>query len=227
MKITWIGQSGYVVCTEKTKIVIDPYLSDIVNKIANRPRLVPSPLVPSEIRADAIICSHDHLDHFDTDAVMKMSRALPFVATSDCKTKLLDMGFSNVTALSVGDSVTVGDITLTAVYANHTVDAFGIILSAKGKTLYFSGDTVYDEKLFDVKKFSPDVTFICINGKLGNMNVEEAVTTAKEIGAAVNVPNHYGMFASNTENPELFTEKLDNGFIMEFNREYDICEILK
>lgn len=227
MKITWIGQSGYVISTDTTKIIIDPYLSDVVNKVANRPRLVDAPFSPDKVSADAIICSHDHLDHFDIDAVADMNRNLAFITTKDCKEKLNNMGFSRVTVLSVGSAVTVGDIKITAVYANHTVEAFGIILCAEGKTLYFSGDTVYDEKLFDIAGYSPDVTFICINGKLGNMNVSEAAHTAKTIGAKVNVPNHYGMFASNTEDPHLFTEKINNGFIMEFNREYEIEEILK
>lgn len=42
MKITWIGQSGYIIKTETAEIIIDPYLSDIVNKISNRPRLIPA-----------------------------------------------------------------------------------------------------------------------------------------------------------------------------------------
>jgi L-ascorbate metabolism protein UlaG (beta-lactamase superfamily) len=58
------------------------------------------------------------------------------------------------------------------------------------------------------------------------MNVEEAVTTAKEIGAKVNVPNHYDMFESNSEDPEKFTSKLSNGFIMERFKEYAVKEII-
>ena len=58
------------------------------------------------------------------------------------------------------------------------------------------------------------------------MNVNEAVAVAKHIGAKTNIPNHYGMFASNTEDPKMFTDQLDNGFIMEFNKEYALKEIL-
>lgn len=35
MKIKWIGQSGYIIKTETTEIIIDPYLSDVVNRVAN------------------------------------------------------------------------------------------------------------------------------------------------------------------------------------------------
>lgn len=226
MRIRWIGQSGYAIQTEHAELLIDPYLSDVVNRVAGRPRLVEAPMIPSEICADAIICTHDHLDHLDTDAIAEMNRRLCLITTTEGKAKLRQMGFDNVQAMQMGDKIVIGDMEVYAVYANHTVEAFGVILKAEGKTLYFSGDTLYDERLFELAEYQPDITFICINGKLGNMNVDEAVVTAKKIGAKKNVPNHYGMFASNTEDPKRFTSQMDNGFIMEFNREYDVDQLL-
>jgi len=76
--------------------------------------------------------------------------------------------------------------------------------------------------LFEISEYAPDMTFICINGRLGNMNVEEALVVAKKIGAAVNIPNHYDMFESNSENPYLFSEKINGGRVLEFDREYDL-----
>ena len=54
------------------------------------------------------------------------------------------------------------------------------------------------------------------------MNVDEALITAKRIGAKINIPNHYDMFASNSENPYLFSENIDGGSVLEFNKEYEI-----
>ncbi|MBO5357823.1 MAG: hypothetical protein J6A78_00695, partial [Clostridia bacterium] len=102
------------------------------------------------------------------------------------------------------------------------VEAFGLIVKAENKTLYFSCDTLYNEKLLDIAQYKPDITFICINGRLGNMNVKEALITAKRIGAKINIPNHYDMFASNSENPYLFSENIDGGKVLEFNKEYKI-----
>ena len=221
MMIRWIGQSGYVLTTATTEIIIDPYLSDIVNKVAGRARLVEAPMDPEAIHCDAVICTHDHLDHLDTEAVALMPKDTCFITTGEGKEKLHSLGQDNVSVLSVGQTMTVGDITLTAVYANHTVDAFGLIVRAEGKTLYFSGDTLFDEKLFEISAFHPDYTFICINGKLGNMNVEEAILTATKIGAPVNIPTHYGMFASNTEDPHKFADHISGGKILEFNRVYE------
>lgn len=165
-----------------------------------------------------------HLDHLDTDAIKQMDKSLLYITTSEGEVVLKKIGCTNVAVFREEESLQIKDVKLTAVYACHSVEAFGVVLQAEELTLYFSGDTLYDEKLFDISRFSPDCTFICINGKLGNMNVDEAVITAKKIGAKVNVLNHYGMFASNTEDPELFTGQIDNGFIMELGREYDLID---
>ena len=140
----------------------------------------------------------------------------------DIETELKKLGKTNVETLSPDECITVGDIELTAVFADHTVEAFGLIVKAENKTLYFSGDTLYNEKLFEIAKYKPDITFICINGRLGNMNVDEALITAKRIGAKINIPNHYDMFASNSENPYLFSENIYGGSVLEFNKEYEI-----
>ncbi len=220
MKITWIGQSGYILKTSTTKVVLDPYLSDVVNTVAGRPRLVKAPIDPETLTADAIICTHNHLDHLDPVAIDKMDKNLYYITTNEGKSVLRDMGKSCVAAITAGHSISVGDITVTAVYAKHTVEAFGVIVQAEGKTLYFSGDTLFDEKLFEISAYRPDVTFLCINGLLGNMNAQEALTVAKAIGAPVNIPNHYGMFASNTADPHTFADRIHGGRILEFNKEY-------
>ncbi len=74
MKIRFLGQSGYILKSGNTEIVIDPYLSDSVNRVANRPRTLPIPINPGNIRCDAVICTHNHLDHLDPDTVVKDKR---------------------------------------------------------------------------------------------------------------------------------------------------------
>ena len=222
MKIRFLGQSGYLLESGNYSIMIDPYLSDSVNRASGKARLLPIPIEPRDFSCDAVICTHDHLDHLDPDTVTAMKDSQLFITTNGGKERLAALGRNNVTAIVEGESVKIGDFAITAVFADHTVEAFGVIVKAEGKTLYFSGDTLYNEKLFGIKKYSPDVTFICINGRLGNMNVEEALVTAKQIGARINIPTHYDMFASNSEDPRLFADNIDGGVILEFNKEYEI-----
>lgn len=226
MRIVWIGQGGYVIKSNNTEIIVDPYLSDIVGLLHGRPRLYPAPFSAESITADAVICTHDHLDHLDPEAIEKMRDEQFFIVTNEGAKHLEELGKKNYRAATEGDVITIGDFEITIVYANHTCEAFGLIIKADSECIYISGDTLFDEKLFEIKRFSPDITFICINGRLGNMKVGEAVITAKEIGARVNIPNHYDMFASNSEDPEKFTSCLSNGFIMERFKEYAVKEII-
>lgn len=222
MKIRFLGQSGYILKTDNSKIIIDPYLSDSVNRVASRPRTLPIPINPHDICCDAVICTHNHLDHLDPDTVSQIPSKQKYITTNEGKAELERLGRKNVTALNIGDTVNIDDFEITAVFADHTVEAFGLIIRSEGITLYFSGDTLYNEKLFEIVKYKPDFAFICINGRLGNMNVNEALVTAEKIGASVNIPNHYDMFESNSENPLLFSEHIKGGFVMDFNKEYTL-----
>ena len=228
LKIRWIGQSGYILNDGKTEICIDPYLSDVVNRIANRPRMVKAPLLPEELKSDVVICTHNHLDHVDIDAIPLIKKEnILFLAPDDAEQTLLQCGVINYKAFNEGTAVNIGDFELKAVFADHTVPAIGVIIKHNGITMYFSGDTEYSKKLEGLKEYNIDIMFICINGKLGNMNVGEAVQLTKIINPKVGVPTHYGMFESNTENPLKYTAKLDCGFVMEYNKEYDAKEVLK
>ena len=228
LKIRWIGQNGYILSDGKTEITIDPYLSNAVDRVAKRGRMVEAPILPQELKSDVIICTHNHLDHVDIDAIplMKKEKML-FLAPEDAKKTLFDCGVINYKSFDEGASMKAGDFNLTAVFADHTVSAIGVIVKIDGITMYFSGDTEYNEKLEKLKKYNIDIMFICINGKLGNMNADEAVTLTKILCPRVAVPTHYGMFESNTEDPLKYTQKLDCGFIMEHNTEYDIKEVLE
>lgn len=219
MKIRWLGQSGYLLTDGKTTICIDPYLSDCVNRIANRPRVRTVPIQPQDLAADAVICTHNHLDHVDIDAIPKMNRAISFYAPSDCKKTLSELGVTKYMPFDEGMEYQIGDFKITAVFADHTVPAVGVLLEYNGEKLYFSGDTYYHQKL---EQIQCDYMFICINGKLGNMNVDEAVKLTQIIKPRIAVPNHYDMFESNSENPEKYTSRVENGFVMEFNKEYEV-----
>ncbi len=218
LKIKWLGQGGYIISDGKTEICIDPYLSDCVGRIAGRPRTRAVPVEAENLKSDIVICTHNHLDHVDVDAIPKMNKEnMMFLAPADCEKTLKELGVINYTPFNEGASLQKGDFTLTAVFADHTVPAIGVVLEHSGNRLYFTGDTYYNEKLTEIKCH---YLFVCINGRLGNMNVEEAVRLAKEIRPKLAIPNHYDMFESNSENPEKFD--VENSFIMEFNKEYEV-----
>lgn len=222
LTIRWLGQSGYILSGGGTVICIDPYLSDIVNEVAGRPRTREIPVRPGDLRADVLICTHNHLDHVDKGAIPFMKKdKMMFCAPSDCEETLKQLGVTHYTAFDEGAKVKAGGFEISAVFADHTVPAVGVLVKYEGKTLYFSGDTYYNKKLESIKC---DFMFICINGKLGNMNADDAVKLTNIIKPKTAVPNHYDMFESNSENPEVYAKRVKNGFIMEFNREYEVSD---
>ncbi len=217
LKIKWLGQGGYLLWDEHTTICIDPYLSDAVNRVAGRPRVFEAPFAPEELKADAVICTHNHLDHVDVDAIPRMDQRIQFFAPSACKNTLTELGVLHYNEFNEGNFVKLGDFELNAVFADHSVPAVGVAVKHGENTLYFTGDTLYNERLTKVKC---DILFVCINGRLGNMNVVEAIKLAREIAPKTAVPNHYDMFESNSEDPEKFD--VQNRFIMKFNRAYEV-----
>ncbi len=228
IKIRWIGQSGYLLSSGKATLCIDPYLSDVVNRVAGRGRMVAPPFAPGELQCDAVICTHDHLDHVDIDAIpaMKKEEKL-FLAPSHAEKTLRSCGVLHYQPFDEGAVCRVGDFELRAVYADHSVPAIGVLVKCEGLTLYFSGDTEYHERLEALADAGIDVMFICINGRLGNMNVQEAVKLTRIIAPRLGVPTHYGMFESNTEDPAKYTSCLKNSFEMEYDKEYSVEEMLK
>jgi L-ascorbate 6-phosphate lactonase len=228
LRITWLGQGGFLLRDGTHTLCIDPYLSDAVNRVAGRPRLLPPPIAPEALRADAVVCTHNHLDHVDIDAIPKMPlNGMRFYAPRDAKATLLECGVRQYTPFDEGESFTLGAFRVTAVPAKHSCPAIGLLVRHGDHTLYVSGDTEYDERLEQLRDAHVDVMFICINGKLGNMNVQEAIRLTERIDPRVGVPMHYGMFASNTEDPKSYTTHIPHGFEMKYGRETPIKEILE
>lgn len=221
LRIKWLGQSGYIIKDENTEICIDPYLSNSVYKVAKRQRLREIPIMTKDLKSNVIICTHNHLDHLDTDTIKEIEKKdKVFLAPSDCEKILKALGVESYIPFDENAIYNEGNFKIKGVYADHTVRAIGLLITYKRLRLYFTGDTLYNEKLLDI---NCDYLFVCINGKLGNMNVLEAIRLTEKINPKVAIPNHYDMFESNSENPDNFMVK--QKFVMEFNKEYDIEDI--
>ena len=68
MKITYIGQAGFIIEHQGTRLVTDPYLSYAVDHgdDGQWTRLYAPPMTLAEAQPDAVLISHTHDDHFDT-----------------------------------------------------------------------------------------------------------------------------------------------------------------
>jgi L-ascorbate 6-phosphate lactonase len=214
MNITWLGQSGYLLEMGGQRVVIDPFFSDIVERKQGLKRLMPPPCSIKSLAPDVLFITHYHLDHFDPETVSQILNAFPscrLLGPDSVIELATKAGFhdNRLTRMKPGETFHVGKLSLTATPARHSDPlAVGLLIQADGELLWFSGDTLYfpelSRRVRQLAECSPDVAFICINGKLGNMDLHEAARVVSELQPRLAVPMHYGMFTENTANPDQF-----------------------
>ena len=216
MKVTWLGQSGYVFDYKGQRLLIDPFFSDIVEKKQGFKRLMQVPISIDALNPSVIFITHNHLDHFDPIALTEIHScypAIPIIGPASVIKKANEMGFnpSVLKQIDKGKKIELGNFFITATAAYHS-DPFsvGCLIELGDKTIYYSGDTILTEFLLgDILSLTNrqiDIVFIVINGRLGNMNVDEAIDLTSKLNPKLAIPMHYGMFAENTEDPQIFID---------------------
>ena len=209
----FLGQAGYIIKSDGVTIIIDPYLSDCVSKVAPLfARTYPVPVDPGRIKADIFIVTHDHLDHLDPDTITSYAykSSTVFVSPRHAAKKLKTLGIppENIVIVDHGDTAEIKGISIKGVFALATgpdvVDTTGYAITfSNGKSVYHTSDTAYCDLLL---KACPkaDVLLPCINGKFGNLNIAQAIELTHAVDPKYVIPNHYDVMALNSENPEAF-----------------------
>ena len=206
MTITWLTQGGFVFEASGYRLVVDPYMSDsLAGKVT---RLVSFPLAAGELRPDAVICTHDHLDHLDPDSITMIAGSYPqclFSGPERAHRHLGELGISKPLLLEVRKRIEFGPLSITPTFAKHSdPSAVGLLIETAGQKVYLTADTEFDEQLFTPSVEGANAVLVCINGRLGNMNWQKAVETVRHLKPSMALPMHYGLFAENTEDPGPF-----------------------
>lgn len=200
MKIIYLGQAGLLFENENLKIMIDPYLSNSVEKInPNNYRRVAVDERFFEVKPDIMIFTHNHLDHYDPETVKhfitKDSDLLVLAPKSVWDEVRKIGGNNNYVLFNRHTSWTQNGICFTAVKAEHSdTTPIGVIIDDGEKKYYITGDTLYNEEIFADIPSDIYVLFLPINGVGNNMNMTEAAKFARQINAQKTVPIHIGMF---------------------------------
>ena len=223
----WLGQHGFILKLGKKVLYLDPFLSDLPG------RLIPPLLDPVEItNADIIFGSHDHADHIDRKAWPDIAIASPnarYVVPDLLKADIacdlnIDQGL--FVGMDDGGQVEVDGVEITGIAAAHEFldrnktsghyPYLGYIIKANGVTIYHAGDTcMYEGLATKLKRWKLDAVFLPINGRdavrlaagcIGNMTYQEAADLAGALSPGLTVPTHFGMFSSNTADPQLFVD---------------------
>ena len=200
MKIIWLGQAGLLFIKNGFKIMIDPYLSDSVEKInpaSFRRQAVDESLFG--IKPDVMIFTHNHLDHYDPETVCRFISADTNIVVLSPASVWQEVrkigGGNNYIQFNRHTVWTENGIKFTAVKAEHSdISAIGVIIDDGDKKYYVTGDTLYNEKIFGDIPNDIYAVFLPVNGVGNNMNMTDAARFAKRINAERTVPMHIGMF---------------------------------
>ncbi|HEV2239247.1 MAG TPA: MBL fold metallo-hydrolase [Ktedonobacterales bacterium] len=120
--------------------------------------LVDLPVAPEAVfaRADLVLLSHLHRDHFDPVAQQILPKDLPILCQPGDEARLATYGFTQVTPLA--DTTRDGAVTITRVPGQHgsgkVLDDMGavsgFVLQAPGEpTVYWAGDTIWCDAVAD------------------------------------------------------------------------------
>lgn len=207
LKLIYHGHSAFEIKTDKYTVLIDPFFTD--NKFAK--------IKASDIKADFIILTHAHDDHFgdtleiaknNNSQVIAIHELANFIASHGCNAHNMGIGgqhdfpFGRVKFTIAHHSSTYG--------GSYMGEAAGIILNFGNKTIYHAGDTslFLDMKLIG-EMHSIDHAFVPIGDNF-TMGIDDAVKAVEFLNCKAVSPIHYGTFPVINTDPEEFRRKVES-----------------
>lgn len=189
-KIHWLGHDAFRIDADKV-IYIDPYQ-----------------LEAGEPKADIILITHDHFDHYSPDDVKKLLKPGTTVVSIAAVTK--KVRGAAVETVKPGDKVTVQGIAIEAVPAYNVDKQFhpksaghvGFIITVDGVRIYHAGDTDF---IPEMKDFRVDIALLPVSGTYV-MTAEEAVQAAGAIKPKLAIPMHYGAIVGGLSDAQRFAQ---------------------
>lgn len=225
-RITWLGHASFLITTADVTILTDPFLSKYASPVAwaGPKRFVDLPIPVDTLPAiDILIVSHNHYDHLDDQTVRQLANkhAIHVIVPLGLKPFFIERGYSKVTEMDWGQSLTIQGIDITAEPSVHdsarntsdrnkTLWASWVIESSQNRIL-FVGDSGYSETIFNrigSKYGAFDYAILPIGAYeprkllwMSHVNPEEAVQIGKEVCAKTLIASHWGTISSLSDEP--------------------------
>ncbi len=186
MELWWIGQSGFRLRDPDTNttIFVDPFLS------AHEGRTWQAPVGPDALaRADVVLCTHEHIDHFDQPALKaanEMGNArFTLVVPKPIVAQALELGIprERIIGAQPGQVLELGSVRVHPVPASHGInvsDAYdfgkqlsngfvrylGYVIELGRVRAYHAGETIpYTGQIETLRPLKPDLALLPINGR--------------------------------------------------------------
>jgi L-ascorbate metabolism protein UlaG (beta-lactamase superfamily) len=240
--LIWLGHASFFISINGVNMLIDPHF----HNTSVYKRRTANPIPPEYFtNIDCLLLSHDHADHADIKSLQQIFKQNPSI------TVITGLGMEkflkpftpetvNIHTMGWYDTYRFRGFDLSFIPSRHYAKRWnnkfnenlwgGFIIQSLqpgSRTIYFAGDSGYDEVLFkDVQQlFSPSVAvlgigafkphyFMCPN----HMGSKEALQAFKDTSASVMIPMHYSTFCLGSEMAE---EPLD--LLKKLKTDENIC----
>lgn len=176
--IHWLGHATFRIEDGHTQIYIDPWK-----------------LPAGAPKADVILITHSHFDHFSAEDIAKIEQPTTlFVAPADVAAKLKG---KHVTAAAPGGSYKVASLGIQAVPAYNTNKDFHkrtenwvgyVVTLSNGTRVYHSGDS---DATPEMKAVKTDIAMMPCGGTY-TMTAAEMAEAANAFKPAILIPMHWG-----------------------------------
>jgi N-acyl-phosphatidylethanolamine-hydrolysing phospholipase D len=222
LKAYWIGHATVLIKMYDKWILTDPIWNDNLLYTLGR-HVEPGIDLENIPPIDYIIISHVHLDHLDTYTLKKLSKKAHLILPKGAP-DFSGYNFQKISYLSKDEFIESENLKITAVVAQHfggrwAIDNLwdgepynGYIISNKGATVYFAGDTGYNSKDFKEigEKYKIYLALIPVgpyrgkifgdeNGNAVHVSPLGAVQIFRDTKAKKMIPIHHGTFYSNPD----------------------------
>ncbi|MEN6626127.1 MAG: MBL fold metallo-hydrolase [Candidatus Sumerlaeia bacterium] len=187
--VKWLGHASFLI-QDGITIYIDPWK-----------------LKKSEPKADLILISHSHYDHFSEPDIQKISTSRTrIIGAADLKGKIK----ANFEPAEPGLEFTFNDVSIRTTPAYNTNKDFhprsngwlGFLITAGGETIYYAGDTDAIPEMSELGKV--DLAMLPIGGKY-TMTAEEAADAINNrIKPARALPYHWGDIVGKPDDAQKF-----------------------
>lgn len=194
MKLTYYGQSCFAVEVNGKRLVFDPFITP--NELARHISL-------DSIRADYLLISHGHSDHVADGVQLARQTGATVVGAYEVVNWFQSKGVEKTHPMNLGGTwnFDFGSVRCTnAIHSSAMPDGsyggnpMGFLVSAGGKSFYYSGDTALTMDMQLVPRWAPLDFAILPIGDNFTMGYEDAILAAEMIQCKNIIGVHYDTF---------------------------------
>ena len=196
-KILWTGQASVKIPGLGANIYVDPLK------------------IKAEDKADIVLITHSHDDHLSLSDLKKVCcDQTTILAPKDVASKIKNIPQKETLIVAPGDTVSINNVKIEAVpmynikktnYHPKSKNWVGYLINGNGITVYHAGDT---ERIPEMKNIQCDIALLPLGQKYTMNSVEDAAESAKDVGAKLAIPIHYGLYEGTTKDAVKFKELL-------------------